>query len=786
MVKSSRPVDISISSIEIGRPSSGRPSALALFATAAVTAAAAAAAAVLLIRRWHDRRLLAASRVCRFRSWPITEVAALEPMLRAMGLRVPAAAIDGTSAQTSRCLSDALCSVGGATGSFVSKDGLILTNHHVALDAVRQASTPERDYLNDGFVAHSRHEELAARNVEVWITRSCVDVSEELREVVNASSDPLARANAMSAKKQSLARSAEAAAAKEGTRCDVQEMWPAKSYMLFTYERLRDVRLVCVPPMSLGCFGGDVENFEWPRHTADFTLLRAYVGPDGTPAPPAPENVPYQPTRWLRASRAGVKEGDFVFLLGFPGTTMRYAPSCRLAYDAEVVVPALVEDFGAKLALIGEHSTDRAAALKLVGAKKGLANNHKRNLGKVEMARKLRLLEARRLEEARLCRQAPDASKHLAKLHALYEALRATSASAAAFEAMSGAAHGSALLAVAHALCEAAAESRKPEEAREVAYRERNVGFLATCLAKRLRSLHPPHEAALIARAARIALRAGVLDRAHADALDAAGNELGRDGGGFFSSTTFLGEESAELLAERVGPKLDALLRPPADETSAPLPPPPTDAFAAAAAAVREAHETHRDQTKALLSERDTTLARLLELQQQLAQQPGAATAHAEPFYPDANGSLRLSAGHVEGYSAADAVWHSPVTTLGGLLEKHDESRGLATAAEREPFECPPRLASLCRADARVRATPNCLCYSTDTVGGNSGSPVLDACGRLVAINFDRQRLGLMNEFAWSIDFSRSIGTDIRYILWLIGEYDGAKGLVEELCNVYS
>ena len=148
-----------------------------------------------------------------------------------------------------------------------------------------------------------------------------------------------------------------------------------------------------------------------------------------------------------------------------------------------------------------------------------------------------------------------------------------------------------------------------------------------------------------------------------------------------------------------------------------------------------------------------------------------------EAFYPDANGCLRLTAGHVEGYDAADAVRHAPVTTLRGLVDKHAE----AALAGIDEFECPPRLVAMCDDDERVARTPVCICYSTDTVGGNSGSPVLDAHGRFVAINFDRQRLGLMNEFKWSAEHSRSIGTDVRYILLLVGEYDGAQWLVDEM-----
>ena len=227
-----------------------------------------------------------------------------------------------------------------------------------------------KDYVANGFVARSKAEEIAGPDYEVWITRSCEDVSEEVLKVLRAEPDPLKRANRVRDVRQEMARAREAAVAgtaqASGLRCEVQEMWAQKTYVMFTYERLRDVRIVYVPPFSLGCFGGDTDNFEWPRHTADFTLLRAYVAPDGTAAEPSPENVPYQPSRYLRASKSGVAPDDFVFLLGFPGSTMRYAPASRLSYSDDVAVPALVSDFAQKLRLIHEHSTSRAAALKLI------------------------------------------------------------------------------------------------------------------------------------------------------------------------------------------------------------------------------------------------------------------------------------------------------------------------------------------------------------------------------------------------------------------------------------
>ena len=290
----------------------------------------------------------------RFRTWPITAVQELEQPLRAMGLNVPAAEIDGTRGDGTVALSDALVSIGaagrGGTGSFVSDDGLILTNWHVAYEYIRQASLLEgEDFVRDGYVAKSRKEELRAPNCEVWLTRRVEDVSDAVLDVLDEP-DPRKRATALRDRRQQIASYAEnvlrqqaqqLGVSAEGVRCDVQEMFANEKYLLFTYERLRDVRIAYAPPSSLGAFGGDSDNFEWPRHTADFALLRAYADADNAPADYAAQNVPYTPSKRLRLNPEGADDGDFVFLLGFPGRTLRYAPSARLEYNKQVTIPAL-------------------------------------------------------------------------------------------------------------------------------------------------------------------------------------------------------------------------------------------------------------------------------------------------------------------------------------------------------------------------------------------------------------------------------------------------------------
>ena len=729
----------------------------------------------------------------RFRTWPITATRSIEPQLRSMGLKIPAKWIDGTSAtsgddddkdgevngksQRHTYLSDALVSVGpagrGGTGSFVSNEGLIMTNWHVAYDAVRQASLQSNgvDYVEEGFVARTRTEELQGPNYEVWITKACRDVSEQVVSVIASEVDPLVRANRVRDVMQDIASQAQKESESEGEgegegggiRCDVQEMLPNESYVLFTYERLRDVRIVYVPPKSLGNFGGDADNFEWPRHTADFTLLRAYVGQDGSAAEYSPDNVPYESNARLQVQEKGAGDGDMVFLLGFPGRTMRYAPTSRLQYSDDVAVPHMVEDFGRKLQLIAEYKVDSPeAALKLGNSQKGLSNELKRSKGKLVMMRKLGLIQERKAEEEELCGKAPEAQRALDRLQEIYQDFTSNDKTSAALQACRGIYAGSSLLAVGHSLHEyILIEKSKPDQEREAGYRERNLPFLFKRLGKRLGDIHIPHEVALIGDAVQTLSGTAELDKMHASIMDILEDDLNAI-------------VTASKLKDMTSDSIQASIND--DEKCSLL---AKDPFIQCAVILWDAYKTERDHSKALMSERDALFAELLDLQREHSD---------EVIYPDCNSSLRISAGHVEGYQAADAVQHRPSTTLAGLLDKAVEAK--LTSAETNSdgeFECPKRLYEMLsnggdHAEA-IGKVPVCLLYSTDTVGGNSGSPVMNADGEFVAINFDRQRQGLMNEFKWSKDYSRSIGVDVRYILWLVGEYDGASHLVKEMLS---
>ena len=699
----------------------------------------------------------------RFRTWPITATKSIFPLLKEMGIKINAEEIDGTSSATTKpTFSEALVSVGstgsGGTGSFISENGLIITNWHVAHEAVRVASLSagDKDYLMEGFSANSQAEEIKSP-YECWITTSCVDVSEKVLAVLKAEVDPLKRANAVRDCKQTIAAEAQKALTPEGSegsvRCDVQEMLPNESYVLFTKTRLLDVRIVYSPPKSLGNFGGDTDNFEWPRHTADFALLRAYASPDGSPSPYSEDNIPYKPRSSIVVSEKGAEKDDFVFLLGFPGNTMRYAPASRLKFADEVAVPASVKDFGRKLSMITKHEkASPDAALKLKGRKKGLSNEFKRCKGKIVMMRKLKLIEERTAEEADLIVKAgKEAKDAFDRLAAIYDELKEMSPLTQAQDALQGIYGGSVLLTAGHLLNEFVNnECAKADGERESRYRERNLARLVKYYGRALNDVVQPYDREDIADAIKGASEFDEL----AGFADIIGDDIG-------ASVASSHKVLSTFLDKAMAGDVDAI------ETVK------KDRFVKAAESIYDVYVRNRDKERALISERDELFAKLIELQR----------AHAGEdvvFYPDCNGTLRISAGHVSGYDAADAVKHLPKTTIGGLLDKAEDAK-VGSGGDLSEFDCPQRLADLVTSDPSKADVPCCLLYSTDTVGGNSGSPVMNAKGELVAVNFDRQRQGLMNEYKWSSQFSRSIGVDVRFVLFLVGVYDDNKRVFNEM-----
>ncbi|OQX94861.1 hypothetical protein B6I21_08410 [candidate division KSB1 bacterium 4572_119] len=340
--------------------------------------------------------------------YPISEIHKLN--LQAKGMEMSALDIfnpDGIS------LIDGICKVGGCTGSFVSEQGLILTNHHCAYGAIQRASTSENDYLQNGFLAKTRNQEIPAKAYTVRITDSYRDVSGEVLAAVTEEMDFAQRTKAIEKRIKEIVKKAEND--NPGKRAGVSEMFIGKTYVLFIYTYLKDIRLVHAPPRSIGNFGGEVDNWMWPRHTGDFSFMRAYVAPDGSPASYSPDNVPFQPKRVVKVAPQGVNEEDFVFILGYPGRTYRHRTSHFLAYEEEIRMPYVVNWYQWQIDVLekmGEN--DRAVELKLANRIKGLANTMKNYRGKLIGLKRLDLVAKKRNEEIEL-QKFIDADKKLNK-----------------------------------------------------------------------------------------------------------------------------------------------------------------------------------------------------------------------------------------------------------------------------------------------------------------------------------------------------------------------------------
>ena len=687
--------------------------------------------------------------------YPLSEILKLD--LRAKGLAIPPEEIFSPDRPS---LVYAIVSV-GATGSFVSPNGLFLTNHHVAFSAVQAASTPERDYLTDGFLAGSRAEEIQARGMTARITESFRDVSADVLAAVKPGMPLAERTKAVEKRMKEIVATAEKA--NPGKRAEVSEMFLGKSYVLFLFTFLKDIRIAYVPPRGIGEFGGETDNWMWPRHTGDFAFLRAYAAPDGSPADFSPKNVPFKPKRFLKVDPAGLAEGDFMFLLGYPGRTYRHYPAAYLAYEEDFRLPYVADWYGRQIDIMEKAGAgDSAAALKLSSRIKSLANTRKNYRGKLKGMKKIGIVAAKAAEEKGLeAFLAADTKRQaafgdvLAGLGKIYAEMRGRGDAELVLEYLRT---NTTLLGFGWTIHEAAIERRKPDLEREASYMDRNWEQTKQRLLLAQRNFDASSDKAILKELLLRALRLEGPNRI-------AGLEALFPGKPSEAAIEpFLAKAYAETKLADAGMLSDFLGRTPDGMKAA------NDPFLALAAAIAPATFEVRERQKARKGALDGLFARLSDARELFL---------GKAFIPDANGTLRLTFGRVKGYSPADAVYNPPFTTLAGVLEK--------TTGEA-PFNAPPGLASLRKArdfgrfaHPLLKDIPVCVLYDADTTGGNSGSPVLNARGELVGINFDRTYDATINDYAWSEGYSRSIGVDIRYVLWLTQKFARADFLLEEM-----
>jgi hypothetical protein len=672
---------------------------------------------------------------------------------------------------------NAIVSLGGCSAAFVSPDGLIATNHHCVVGTIQYQSTAERNLLRDGFVARRRADELAADpSLRVFVTDQIRDVTGEVDGAIQAAGDD--GRTAFQAFEDTTKRLVAECEAEGPYRCEVASFHGGESYRLIRQLEIRDVRLVHAPPESIGKFGGDIDNWMWPRHTGDFAFLRAYVGRDGKPAAHDARNVPYRPASWLRVAREGVATDDFVMVAGYPGRTSRW----RLAGEFDDAInwsmPTAIRENRALVDRIRRSTQDRAdAALRYASVIAGLENSIKNFEGQLEAYSRRQTLETKRAEEREFLewlgsggreQERADVEALLALIDEAREHRRGdyyvglivppNAPVGGRFNREGN------VLAAALDIYRLAINRERPDAEREPGYQQRDEARIRSRLEMLERRFDAAADRALLEH--RIERYADLPAGERSPELDA-----------------WLGIAGDDPRFDAVESRLDALY---ADSRL-------FDRDARLAWLERDRAAIEASEDPALRFAIDV-LPGLERIEQRFREAAGRELtlrpalmrsliawrgSQGLKTYADANGTLRVTFGRVRGYHPRDGVHYLPFTTLAGVADK-------ATASA--PFDAPRRQLDRIREGAgpqwkstELGAVPVNFLADLDITGGNSGSATLNSRGELVGLIFDMTWDSVASNWRFDPEMTRSIHVDVRYIGWVLAEVDGAEALLAEL-----
>jgi hypothetical protein len=682
--------------------------------------------------------------------WPIHEINRLD--LAKLGFSVTAGQIFRPGHTT---LSDAIVNLSGGTGSFVSANGLIITNHHVAFSAIQRASSTEHDYVTHGFLAKSCSEEIPAAGYTVRIIESCRDVSADVLNSVQRITDFSARTKAIEKKTKHIILAAETK--NPGKRAEVAEMFPGKSYMLFIYIYLKDVRLVYAPPLAIGNFGGETDNWVWPRHTGDFTFLRAYTAANGQPADYAKDNIPYTPRSFLKIATQGINEGDRVFMLGYPGRTYRHLPASFLAYEQNLRLPYIAALNQWQINEMEKRiKADPALMIPFASRIKRLANTMKNYQPKISGLKKLQWLKQKEIEENRLTafiQENAQRKKQYADIiptySAIYREMSENFSNEILLEQLPRVVN---LLQIANTVVKAAHELQKKDIDRDKDYMDRNFDKTKERLLFVLKSFQPDLDACFLQEM--ISRHQLLPNHRQINALYALSHKSSTAIKNMVSNTCLTNSQSI----------LDLLKKKPCELQQS------ADPFIRLALDLFPSYQAMEETKEKRKGQLDQLAARLSDIRQQWLK---------TDFIPDANGTLRLTYGTIHSYNPYDAVTFKPFTTIGGILEKEDGTPDFMVPALLKERYAQKEFGSFVH--PQLNDVPVAMLYDMDTTGGNSGSPVFNTRGELVGINFDRALQATINDFAWNTEYSRSIAVDMRYVLWVTRYIAAAEHLLQEL-----
>ena len=655
--------------------------------------------------------------------WTPQQVLQIDPTwLKQQGLQLPASKLWDPKRGTG--LLAAAVALPGCSAAFVSANGLILTNHHCLFGLIQEHSRPDNDLITNGFIAKSREQELAGRTVRVTVPRKFTDVTKEVEASVPAGADDLARRKAIDAKQKTLVTECEKT---PGNRCSVAAFDGGLQYTLIENFELSDIRLVYAPPRAIGEFGGEPDNFRWPRHTGDFAMARAYK-----------DGKPYQPEFFFPIAKTGIKPGDFVMVMGYPGRTFRSMTAEEMANERTLRFEMAKDFTGEWIKLLEETTTGSPDGTIAVSARlKTMNNTHTNAQGQLDGLDRGHLVEKQKAGDEAVAAWAAGKPAFAGALTArqdlnkLADDRKVTGARDYLYGVIS---NGALPLKHATQLVRLAGERAKPDAQREAAYQERDWTRIKQGLARDQQNYYAPSEEALLASWLRRAQTAKIAAAYGLSAPDLM--KVSKVGDPAERLKMF--DESLDQLKKRNDPLLKLAM----------------------------ALEPELQAWNQAVEKREGAIGRLRPEWRK------AVLAHAgKPVAPDANSTLRVTFAHVKGYSPRDGVMYTPQTTLAGMIEKN---------TGEEPFAVPQFILDAAKT-AKTQEIPLDFMADADTTGGNSGSPVVNGRGELVGLNFDRPWENVANDFGYNPDVARNISVDVRFLLWLLEDVQKADFILKEL-----
>ena len=659
-------------------------------------------------------------------------------------------------------LKDAVVLFGrGCTGELISPEGLLVTNHHCGYGQIQKHSSVEHDYLKDGFWAMSRAEELPNKGLTVSFLERMEDVTDAVLKGYEPSMSEEQRVEIV--KNNSKAIIDEAVKEGKGLRATVEALYYGNQYFLFLYREYADVRLVGAPPSSIGKFGGDTDNWMWPRHTGDFSMFRVYADKDNNPAEYSEDNVPYRPKKYFRISTKGVQEGDFTFIYGFPGRTQEYIHSEGVRYIEETGDPHKIALRTLRLDIMNRHqSQSQKVRIQYSSKNASVSNAWKKWQGEVKGIRKMKTVQTKQEFEKAFSRWAEGGEFDgvVEKIGNIYKELEPFQFAADYYTETARTIEMANFAASFYSAIKEDKENgtlsldhKKISESLEAFYKDWYL---------------PIDQESFVAVMAEF--DSNVPENFKPDYFKAQMKKYGSTeswADAMFSKSVFTDQDKVKaLVREDMSQKVLAKLRKTLKKD-------PAAEFALEFAAwySKDVQPDIRRLNQDLqLAYRDYMRGQMVYCRTQRIM---------KSFYPDANLTLRVAYGHVKGYSPSDAVYYKPSSTIEGIMQKDNP--------DIFDYNIPQRLRDIYAAKDYGRWTdadgnvPVCFIATNHTTGGNSGSPVINADGDLIGLNFDRVWEGTMSDIVFDPEICRNIALDIRYVLFTIEKIGGASYLFDEM-----